>query len=354
VKIAITADHHLTSKITHPERFTAMENILHRCADEGVDLLIIAGDLFDRINPNFADFEDHFNKHRPKNLLTYIIPGNHDLGLTGSALALDHVHFYTKTTLTSPAEEAPPILLLPYREGATMGEEIAPFAADLPAHQWLLISHGDWTGGDKYPDPYEPGIYMPLTHIDLATYKPREVFLGHIHRPSDRDHVHYPGSPCPINITETGLRRFLIYDTESGEVTSHLVNSPVIYFQEMFLVLPFEGEEEYLSHQISKQIRSWGLPESWEEKVQVRVKVTGYARNRAAIKEIVLTAFDPFSFYEDQGPDLSQLNHSFDPDRSHIAQQFKTWLDDLAWGEDPRQPDKDQILAEALKAIYGN
>lgn len=353
MKIAITADHHLTTNQTHPERFTAMEDILHRCAAEGVDLLIIAGDLFDQTNTNYADFESLFHKHRPQNLLTYIIPGNHDLGLTGDALALDQVQVYTKPTLVSPTDEGLLMLLLPYREGVTMGEEIAPFVEDLPAYHWLLISHGDWTGGEKYPDPYEPGIYMPLTQSDLTTYKPQEVFLGHIHKPLDRNRVHYPGSPCPLNITETGLRRFLIYDTESEEITSQRVNSPMVYFQETLLALPVDNEDEYLAHQISERIRSWDLPEGWEEKVRLRVKVIGYARNRSAIQETVLTGFDPFSYYENQEPDLSELNHSLDPDRSHIVQEVKTWLDDLAWGEVPRQPDKDQILAEALKAIYG-
>ncbi len=353
MKIAITADHHLTTKKTHPERFTAMEDILHRCADERVDLLIIAGDLFDQTNTNYADFETLFHKHLPQNLLTYIVPGNHDLGLTRDALALEQIRVYTKPSLVSPADSGPLMLLLPYREGATMGEEIAPFADDLPAHRWLLISHGDWTGGEKYPDPYEPGIYMPLTHSDLTTYKPQEIFLGHIHRPLDKGRVHYPGSPCPVNITETGLRRFLIYDSEKVEVTSQLVDSPVVYFQEMFVALPVENEVDYLAHQISERISSWGLPEGWEEKVRVRVKVTGYTRNRAAVKETILAGFDSFSFYKNQEPDLSELNYSLDPDRSHIVQQMKTWLDDLEWREDPRQPDKDQILAEALKAIYG-
>ena len=56
VKIAITADNHLTTKTKNPERFKTLEYILKRCSELKVKLLIIAGDLFDQNIPYPREF----------------------------------------------------------------------------------------------------------------------------------------------------------------------------------------------------------------------------------------------------------------------------------------------------------
>ena len=124
MKVAITADLHLTTQDQHPERFQAYSDILQQCEDIGVDALIIAGDLFDKDVSNFSDFELVHRKHAPKNLVTHIIPGNHDVGLKDSAITLNNIHVYTETTLVDIDPEIP-FLLVPYLYEVTMGEEIA-------------------------------------------------------------------------------------------------------------------------------------------------------------------------------------------------------------------------------------
>jgi DNA repair exonuclease SbcCD nuclease subunit len=353
LKIAITADNHLTSQDRNPERFTAMEDILHRCVEFEVDILVIAGDLFDYTNPNYAEFETLYSKYTTPDLSTFIIPGNHDPGLTGKGFILKNVTVFEKPKLVSLENIKLQILFLPFREGATMGEEIAPFSEELIPHRWMLISHGDWIKGEKYADPYEPGTYMPLSKTDLDSFKPLQVFLGHIHRPLNYERVHYPGSPCPLDITETGLRRFLIFDTQNGEITSHLVNSPIIYKQETFLALPLENEIAYFEKQILDRIHSWSIPEGWEDKVQVRVKVIGYARDRSDILKSISTHFAPYQYYNGEEPDLSELIYADDPDRAHLTREVKNWVEELDWKTGPLYPGKDQILIEALKLIYG-
>ncbi|MBS3753687.1 MAG: metallophosphoesterase [Anaerolineales bacterium] len=353
MKIAITADNHLTSQDRNSERFTAMEDILHRCVEFEVDILVIAGDLFDHANPNYAEFETLYSEHAPPDLNTFIIPGNHDHNLTGKGFILDDVTVFTKPKVLSLENAEIQILFLPFREGATMGEEIAPFSEELVPHRWVLISHGDWIKGEKYADPYEPGTYMPLSKIDLDSYKPFQVFLGHIHRPSNYERVHYPGSPCPLDITETGLRRFLIFDTQNGKITSHPVNSPILYEEETFLALPLENELAYLESQIKERIHSWSIPEGWEDNVYVRVNVIGYTQNRADILGSVNLHFAPYHFYNQEGPDLSKLNYVDDPDRAHLTRQVKNWVEELNWKTGSLYPGKDQILIEALKVVYG-
>ena len=73
--VALTADVHLRTKIDHPERYNALENILEQIEAEGIKILIIAGDLFDKDFRNYADFEKLCKKHPDVQL--EIIPGNH-------------------------------------------------------------------------------------------------------------------------------------------------------------------------------------------------------------------------------------------------------------------------------------
>ena len=353
MKIAITADAHLTTQEQHPERFQALADIFKSCGKQGVQLLIIAGDLFDQSQLNYAEFEALYREARPDNLRTVILPGNHDPDLQKAALSGKGLKVYSDPTLKD-LNDSRQILFLPYREGQTMGEGIAPFGDALEGQRWILVSHGDFTGGMQTPDPYEPGIYLPLTRPDLTRYQPERAFLGHIHLPQDDGVVFYPGSPCPLNITETGPRRFLILDTQTGLVSSHPVNSPTLYFQEKFLLLPGEDQLERLQAQIPARIQNWGIPKSWLKRVQVRLEVFGSSdADRDRILETLAAGFAPSRFYQDQPPSLEDLLFSQDEDRSEIASQMREWIAELEWPASPDRPDKDQILQQALQLIYG-
>ena len=106
--------------------------------------------------------------------------------------------------------------MIPYLPGKTMGDVIGMFADDIEPREWVLCGHGDWLEGRRSPNPYEPGTYMPLTRSDLTQYQPAQVFLGHIHARRDEP-IHYPGSPCGLDISETGRRRFLLFDTDKNQ-----------------------------------------------------------------------------------------------------------------------------------------
>jgi len=353
MKIAITADCHLTTQSKHPERFQALANIIKQCEENDVKLLVIAGDLFDKNMPNYAEFEELIQSNRKGELTTVIIPGNHDQRLIPGALLGESLLVYSEPTL-QPLNDSRKILFLPYQENITMGELIAPFANKLKDQRWILVSHGDWTAGRNTPDPYEKGLYLPLTRTDLELYKPELVFLGHIHLAQQDQNLYYPGSPCPLDISETGLRQFSILDTDRGEVTSHLVDSPLIYFDERFIMLPSENGLDLLLEEISRRIDSWDLPPDWNKKVQLRVEISGASSfDRKKILTSVKKAFAGFSYYKDKVPQLSELIYNIDPDRIEISNQVKTWIEDLDWKADQNSPSKMQILDQALKIIHG-
>ena len=105
---------------------------------------------------------------------------------------------------------------IPFKKDKKMGETIAEIQNEIDGKDWILISHGDFYAGSKKQNPLEPGEYMPLTRNDLSRYKPKLTFLGHIHKPQLLENsIYYLGSPCGLDITETGKRRFLILDTNN-------------------------------------------------------------------------------------------------------------------------------------------
>jgi len=353
MKIAFTADCHLTAQSKNPDRFQALANIFKQCDENDVQLLVIAGDLFDQDLPNYAEFEEIYHSSRTGDLTTVIIPGNHDQRLSKGALLGESLLVYSEPTL-QPLDVSRKILFLPYQDNKTMGELIAPFADELQDQRWILVSHGDWTAGRNTPDPYEKGLYLPLTRTDLEVYQPELVFLGHIHLAQQDQNLYYPGSPCPLDISETGLRRFLILDTDWGEVTSHLVDSPLIFFAEQFIMLPSENGLDLLLKEIGRRIETWNLPEGWENKVRFQVDVTGSSGlDRQDILKGIKKAFSGFSYYKDEEPHLAELIYNIDPDRIEISNQVKIWIDDLDWKADPNSPSKMQILDQALKIIHG-
>jgi exonuclease SbcD len=352
VKIAITADLHLTAQKKNPERFQALVDILKKCEKNKVQLLIIAGDLFDQNQPGYAEFERLYQAHRPRDLSTVVVPGNHDSQLQPGQLIGDSLAVYAEPLLL-PLNDNRKILFLPYQNQQTMGEAIAPFAEQLQGERWILIGHGDWTAGTKDPDPYEKGTYMPLTRIDLQTYQPELVFLGHIHLPQSDSRLWYPGSPCPIDPGEIGLRRFLIFDTSSGQVSSETIDSPLVYFRERFVMLPLENGLELLLKDIATSIKAWGLPAGWENRPLIKIEVCGTSLSpRSEVQQKVRSAFEGFSFYQDKGPELDQLIYNPDPDRAEIARRFVFWLDDLEWKTGAQKPTKSQILEAGLRIIY--
>jgi DNA repair exonuclease SbcCD nuclease subunit len=350
LRIAITADLHLTTQQDHPERFATLQNILQQCGELDIDRLIIAGDLFDQSQQNYAEFEQAYSDSRPDNLAVTVIPGNHDPQLVQGALAVEGLEVISETTVV-PAGENFDLLFVPYKNGTSMGEHIPPFQTQLRAGQWALISHGDFESGLRAPDPNEPGVYMPLTRSDLEAHHPALAILGHIHAPSDGPPVYYTGSPCPLDINETGLRRFLILDSESLEVTSQQVDSPRIFFNETIVMLPVEDESAYLRSELEQRIQNWSLPEGWEDRVRQRLTIVGYVADRSAVEAVAREALANFAFYDD-GPDLSELNHAVDTDRIHIAQQVQEWIEELDWPEGDGEPAKEDIALEALRVIW--
>lgn len=348
MKIAITADVHLRTRAEHPERYKALENIFQQSSDEGIENLIISGDLFDKDFQSYSEFEALCKKYDDLGL--HIIPGNHDPGISEKNIVGENIHIYAEPTVLEIDSRT--FLLIPYEEKAKMGEKIAEAASEIEEEEWVLVAHGDYYGGVKERNPLEPGTYMPLSRNDLERFKPRTVFLGHIHRPFSQNNVHYAGSPCPLDISETGRRRFLIYDTADARVVSREVATDILYFNESLVIVPRDDEALILNQEIRKTIESWNIDPSEYSRVCLRVEAKGYATDRGTILRTLKEGFEEFKYVNNEDPRIDGLLASSDRQLNAIAQRTMELIDEMDWDFGSDEPSKEQVKTAALSVIY--
>lgn len=350
MKIAVTADVHLGVKDEHPERYGALENILEQAEAEKVENLLIAGDLLDKDFNNYSEFEALCRKHLRVQL--HIIPGNHDPGISEKSIVGDNIHIYTEPTIVE--FDSTKFFFVPHKQKANVGDRIAEIEQDIDGQQWILIAHGDYYGGVKERNPLEPGTYMPLSKKTIERFSPSVVFLGHIHKPIGWGNVYYVGSPCGLDISETGNRRFLVYDTSAGSVVSMSVAADVLYFDESFAIVPSSTEASFLREEIEERIKSWNIASVDHPKVCVRVEARGYAADRSAILRVLHEGFDRFRYYRDEGPRIDELSISSDRQLNTIAERAIRLIHELDWNFGGDEPTREQVTNAALNVIYGD
>lgn len=352
MKIAITADLHLTNHENHLERFHALENILDQLLEQQINTLIIAGDLFDITCTTPGDFEEVVKKKKYSKIDIYIIPGNHDPVLAEGTFSLPNIKYIIKPQLIRFADSIP-FVFIPYSIGTSIGEILVEGLFSVEPNSWVLVGHGDWLSGTVQKNQYENGTYMPLSGRDLLLYKPKKVFLGHIHAQTDSTVVHYTGSPCAIDPTENGYRSFIVFDSNTWLITRKVVDTDYLFFNEQITVLPLEEEESYVQTLLRSRLKSWNLSPDHHLKVRVRVKARGFSKDRLRLAQVIREQFKDYQFADSDQPDISQVKISNDLTQGKIAELVKQKIDAIDLNPKPEEPNQDDILLAAMNTIYG-
>ena len=352
MKIAVTGDVHLTERKEHPERWDTFENLLKDIQQKEINQLIIAGDLFNKDYDNYSKFDELTSKYA--NIKFTIIPGNHDPKITQKAFTADNIIVYSEPKIISLVDSRFHFLFIPYKPDVSMGKEITSYSYSLTSNEWILIGHGDWADSIKTPNPIEPGIYMPLSRRDINDYKPALTLLGHIHKPMDDSdyNVYYTGSPCGLDITETGRRRYLTLDTETLKIESINIDSEVIYFDETVVVYPMEEEKKYWENEIMDIKKKWDLTEEEKAKTEIRIKVIGYSSNKRKLEEFFDDEFEDYFFWKDEGVDVSEVSDSDNYELLKISERVSEKIKEMDLEEKVGQPTRKKILSKAIQKIY--
>lgn len=351
MKIAITADIHLTTSERHPERYHALENILDQMVEQDINTLIIAGDLFDATCTTPGEFEDIVKRKKYSKIKLFIIPGNHDPVISDGTFSLQNVEYISKPRLIK-IDDSIPFIFIPYTHGSSIGEALATSQLPLDDRPWVLVGHGDWLSSTAQKNQYEGGTYMPLSGRDLLIYKPKKVFLGHIHAQTDTSTIHYAGSPCAVDPTETGSRTFLIFDTKTWKTSRSVVNTDYLFFNEQFIILPIDDEETYIKTLLTSRIKAWNISPDHKKKVRVRLKARGYSSDRNRLVKVLRELMEEYQFADNDQPDISQVKISIDTVQDKIAELVKQKIDLSDLPQGPHEPDRDDIILAAMSTIY--
>jgi DNA repair protein SbcD/Mre11 len=350
MKIAITADVHLKTGQEYPERYNALKDMLDALVREDIRVIIVAGDLFDAGSQNYSVFDELCRDKKYAGIDFHVIPGNHDPAIGQKYFTAPNIKIYIEPVLISFGDAGLGFFFIPYFAGKSMGEVIAKHRDSLP-DRWVLVGHGDYLSGTRDPNNYESGVYMPLGRSDIEYYDPSRVILGHIHKKTETGKVSYPGSPCGMDINETGRRSFIVLDTSDLSISERTVNSDYLYFSENMLALPTSNEFEDIKNKIGSFVKSWGLSKEEVSKARIRLKVKGYTSDKKMLEAAISESLEGFKFYNDEGAGLSEVLIFNDPERISIVERVKGKVDLL--GKDYGYPQQkiDLILEQALGII---
>jgi hypothetical protein len=156
-----------------------------------------------------------------------------------------------------------------------------------------------------------------------------------------------------VDPTEIGYRSFLIFDTETWQVSRSVVETDHLFFSEQITVLPLDGEDAYVRSLLSTRVKLWDISPTHQSKVRVRIKARGYSRDRLGLAKVIRDQLKDFQFADDDQPDISQVKLSNDLTQGKIAEQVKQKIDAMDLHPKPGEPDRDDILLAAMNMIYG-
>jgi len=351
MKIAITADVHLKEQNETPDRYRVVESIFNECISKQITTLLIAGDTFDKNFFQYQSFDKICGKF--KNIKVIIIPGNHDTEVKQEFFTSGNIEVINSVSLKT--FDGISFLLIPYISTKTMDEVLIEFISENKPDNWILVGHGDYITTNWQTNPYEPGTYMPLSAAVINKYNPLKVFLGHIHKADNFGKVYYPGSPFPLDITETGKRQFIIYDTGANTIENQFIKTEKIYFIEEILTFPVENEIDLIKKQIEQMIKNWKLPDEELNYVRLRLKVRGFTTNLLSLKGAIINSLSKYgiSLYDEEGPDLTDIKvlNTLSDERIFIFNKVKQEIEKLELKN--FHATKEQILEKAMELIFG-
>lgn len=263
MRILHTSDWHLGKRLFKldrgPEHALFLDWLLKVLIEEKIDVLLIAGDIFDTPTPPHQSLEVFYNfLHRVSTETqteTFIIAGNHDSGLLLEApsrlLSFHRVKVWGKLsenpkdhwiTLSKGNESidlcALPFFrsyeLLPQGEGdalEVLKKYLTPFGQ---APRLLMLHHlaGIFEAAGSEQVISLSGVdSIPASLLEGFDY----VALGHIHKPQKiGKNSYYSGSPIPMRFSETQRKSVVLIDVKETKVESTVVPLPV--FRDLFIV----------------------------------------------------------------------------------------------------------------------
>lgn len=264
-----TSDWHLGQNLHGQERdfehACFLEWLLRQLKHEQPDALLIAGDIFDTVNPpvkaqeRLYDFIVSAHEQQP-GLSIVMIAGNHDSGsrielpaplmrrlhahALGRVLWLDDGQLDTERLLLPLPDASGKVaawcLALPFLRpaevtGRHLGEDYLQGIAQV--HEWLIaaaeerrqpgqaliaVSHAHMAGGSVSEDSERSLVIGNAEALPASLFGPQisYVALGHLHKPqkvNGEERIRYSGSPIPLSFSEIDYKHQVLDIRLDGE-----------------------------------------------------------------------------------------------------------------------------------------
>lgn len=234
MRIIHTGDLHIGKQINE---FSMLEDqryilgqIVDICRKKEADVIVLAGDIYDRAMPN-ADavevLDEFLTKIAALGIKVMMISGNHDsaqrLGFGGKIFEKQGIHIQSsqdgKMRKVMLTDEFGPVCfyLLPFVKAGVMGADTMDQAVkimltnneapDLSMRN-VLVTHYFVANAGKEPElsDSESGIYVGgLDLVEASRFQEYDyVALGHIHKPQrlGESNIYYAGSPLKYSFSE--------------------------------------------------------------------------------------------------------------------------------------------------------
>lgn len=327
MKILHTSDWHLGKRLFKLDRTEEhvlfLDWLIETVKAEGIDLLLVAGDIFDSPTPPHQSLEIYYDfLHRMSvetKAQTLIIAGNHDGGLLldGPAKILSHHRVKVWGKLSrNPADHwiridnidfcAIPFFrsyeILPEGSGDAVEALNAylHFQKKESRPQVLLLHHlaGVYEAAGSEQVISLSGVdSIPSDLLKNFDY----VALGHIHKPQRiSPQSFYSGSPIPLRFSETLKKSVMIIEEQGGKLKERVKEIPV--FRDILMVKTTEVKV----HQDIAQLKSQSALKAM---VEVQIELTSPKPGliddiKASLekKGMELLSFQPLFDVQDKGP----------------------------------------------------
>ncbi|MBY0278330.1 metallophosphoesterase family protein, partial [Candidatus Binatia bacterium] len=254
-----TSDVHL--RPDRPERRRALELVFAQAAARAADVVILAGDLFDRAvdaQAERAAVRKMVEELAPRPVI--FVPGNADQdAYTASADFGSNALLLAKTPYTRARISGLEVVGVPYQAGRSLAECLTGLTCE-PRHT-VLIAHGTLldAGADAFPGDGEDAAFMPIFAQDL-TRRFSYAALGHLHggdalvRREDQRLIAYAGSPVATSRRELGPRSVVVVDFEPGVgVLAHEVVPLLTPSYELVHVVCLPGAEQDAIERLARE-----------------------------------------------------------------------------------------------------
>ncbi len=237
IKILASADLHLGKRTSGSERFgeetatkRTWERIVDFAVDNGVEAVLLAGDVIDRDNRYYEasrSLQDGFEELADAEIEIFAVAGNHDFDVLPQVLRnhpYDHVHLLGaggqwETALLERRGETIQIVGWSFPQQHVLTSPLVNLAntSTDPNLFKLGMLH---CNSEQATSKYAPVAFTDLQHADIDAW-----VLGHIHKPtiySGDKLIRYPGSPQALSAKEPGYHGAIMLSIENRRVKSVL------------------------------------------------------------------------------------------------------------------------------------